>query len=118
MDRDLDERLLDFAVRVVRLVKMLPSSAVGRRLGDQLLRCGTSVGANYQEAQGAESKEDFTHKLQVALKEAREARYWLRVLGRSETVASKRLGPLLDESDQICSILSKAVATAKGTTKS
>lgn len=118
MDRDLGERLLDFAVRIVRLVGQLPANAVGRRIGDQLLRCGTSIGANYEEAQAAESRDDFTHKMQIALKEAREARYWLRLLARSDVVPAKRLTPLLDEAEQIRAILSKAVATAKGKAKS
>ena len=59
----------------MKLVASLPKTPVGRRIGDQLLRSGTSVGANYEEAQGAESKADFTHKLQIALKELRESRY-------------------------------------------
>ena len=118
MDRDLGERLLDFAVRIVRLVGQLPASAVGRRIGDQLLRCGTSIGANYEEAQAAESRGDFTHKMQVALKESREARYWLLLLARSDVVPAKRLTPLLDEAEQIRAMLSKAVATAKGKAKS
>jgi four helix bundle protein len=58
---DLGERLLDFAVRVVKLVEALPDTIAGRRIGDQLLRCGTSVGANYEEAQGADSHNDFVH---------------------------------------------------------
>ena len=118
MDQDLGERLLDFAVRIVRLVDQLPANLVARRIGDQLLRCGTSVGANYEEAQAAESKVDFIHKLQVALKEARETRYWLLLLARSGVVLAKRLTPLLDEGEQLRAILSKSVATAKGKAKS
>lgn len=114
---DLDERLLSFGVRVVRLVEAMPRSMVGRRLGDQLLRSGTAAGANYEEARAAESDADFTHKLQVALKELREAYYWLRLLARASVVRPERLAPLLDEADQLRAILSKAVATAKGTAK-
>jgi len=62
-NRDLDERLLEYAARIVKLVEALPNTIAGRRIGDQLLRCGTSPGANYEEAQGAESKNDFVHKL-------------------------------------------------------
>jgi four helix bundle protein len=83
VQRDLDDQLLEFAARIVRFVQSLPPSLVGKRIGDQLLRSGTSVGANYEEAQAAESHNDFVHKLQIALKEAREANYWLRVLDRS-----------------------------------
>jgi four helix bundle protein len=71
MRNDLEERLLEFGARVIRLVEALPKNVAGRRLGDQLLRSGTSVGANFEEAQAAESKEDFAHKLQVALKKKR-----------------------------------------------
>ena len=70
MERNgLAERLLQYGVRIIKRVEALPKSLVGRRIGDQLLRSGMSVGAHYEEAQGAESKEDFVHKLQIALKE-------------------------------------------------
>ena len=115
--RDLDERLLEYAARVVKLVESLPNSIAGRRIGDQLLRSGTSSGANYEEAQGAESHNDFVHKLQIALKEMRESNYWLRVLARANIVSAERLANLIDESNQLKAILSKSVATAKGKSK-
>ena len=111
--QDLGERLLVYAARIVKLVASLPKTPVGRRIGDQLLRSGTSVGANYEEAQGAESKTDFTHKLQIALKELRESRYWLRLLAVSETIPPHRLEEIINEATQLRAILSKAVATAK-----
>ncbi len=114
---DLGERLLNFAVRVVKLVEALPKTIVGKRIGDQLLRSGTSVGANYEEAQGAESSNDFVHKLQIALKEMRESYYWLRLLDRAGTLPSSRFTELLDEASQLCKILSKSVATTKGKAK-
>ena len=77
--RDLDERLLVYGATIIKLVESLPSTITGRRIGDQLLRSGTSVGANFEEAQGAEPKNDFAHKLQIALKEGRESNYWLRL---------------------------------------
>ncbi len=115
--RDLGERLLDYAVRIVRVSESLPKTLVGRRIADQLLRSGISVGANYEEAQGAESREDFIHKLQIALKELRESNYWLRLLVRAGKVSAGCLGDLLDESNQLRAMLSKAVATAKGKRK-
>jgi len=75
------------------------------------------VGANYEEAQGAESKGDFVHKLQIALKEMRESPYWLRLLAKAETVSLDRVTPLLEETTQLRAMLSKAVATVKGKAK-
>lgn len=114
---DLSERLLDFAVRIVKLVEALPNTVAGRRIGDQLLRSGTSVGANYEEARAAESHNDFVHKLQVSLKEIRETCFWLRVLYKADLLPTQKLQDLVDESNQLLAILSKSVATAKGTAK-
>jgi four helix bundle protein len=114
---DLSQRLLNYAVRIIKLVEALPKTIVGKRIGDQLLRSGTSVGANYEEAQGAESTGDFVHKLQIALKELRESNYWLRVIAGAALLPKEKLTDILDESDQLCRILSKAVATAKGKAK-
>jgi four helix bundle protein len=115
--RNLNERLLEYGARIIKLVESLPKTLVGRRIGDQLLRSGTSAGANYEEAQGAESREDFTHKLQIALKELRESTYWLQLLVRAGKVSPEKMASLLDESNQLRAMLSKAVATAKGKAK-
>ena len=112
--RDLGERLLEYGASIIKLVRGLPNSLVGRRVGDQLLRSGTSAGANYEEARGAESKDDFAHELQVSLKEMRESNYWLRLLLVSGEVPADRIAALLDESNQLRAILSKSVATTKG----
>ncbi len=114
---DLGERLLDYGARIVKLVESLPNTLVGRRVGDQLLRSGTSAGANYEEARGAESKDDFAHKLQIALKELRESNYWLRLLVKSGKLTPARMTGLIDESNQLRAILSKSVATTKGLAK-
>ena len=112
--RDLGERLLEYGARIIKLVEPLPNTLVGRRVGDQLLRSGTSAGANYEEARAAESKVDFVHKLQIALKELRESNYWLRLLVKSGKISAERMEDLLDESNQLRAMLSKSVATAKG----
>ena len=78
-DQELNNRLLEFAVRVIALVRAFPKNAVVAHVGGQLLRSGTSPGANYEEACGAESCRDFCHKLGIVLKELKETRYWLRV---------------------------------------
>jgi four helix bundle protein len=111
--RDLGERLLDYGAEIIALVEGLPRTLAGRRIADQPLRSSTSVGANYEEAQAAESHADFVHKLQIALKEIRESYYWLRVLAGARAVAPEQLAKLVDESMQLRAILSKAVATAK-----
>lgn len=110
---DLGERVLDYAVAIVRLVEALPSTVAGKRIGDQLLRSGTGVGANYHEAQAAESPADFLHKLQLSLKEMRESCYWLQLLARTEIASPEMIAPCLDEALQLRAILSKAVITAK-----
>ena len=115
--RKIGERLLDYSARVIKLVDALPNTLVGRRIADQLLRSAMSAGANYEEAQGAESKEDFTHKLQIALKELRESGYWLQLLERSGKIPVNKMDRLIDESNQLRAMISKAVATAKGKAK-
>ena len=114
---ELSERLLDYGVRVMKLVEAMPRTLAGRRIGDQLLRSGISVGAHYQEARAAESTDDFVHKLQIALKELRESHYWLQLLQRAQTVKPELLTGLIDEASQLRAILSKAVATTKGKAK-
>jgi len=111
------ERLLEYGARIIKVVESLPQTLVGRRIGDQLLRSGMSVGAHYEEAQGGESRADFVHKLQIAVKELRESNYWLRLLGKAGTLPADRLRDIQDESDQLRAMLSKAVASAKGRRK-
>jgi len=80
----LSERLLDFVVKVIKIVDALPKTVAGRHIGGQLISAGTSCGANYEEACGAESRSDFVHKMSIVLKELKETRYWLRVICRTE----------------------------------
>ena len=76
----LADRLLDFAVRVGKVVDALPKRRLANHAANQLVRCGTAPGSHYEEACGAESRSDFIHKLRLALKELRESSYWLRVI--------------------------------------
>ena len=115
--RDLDARLLQYGARIIKLVEALPKTLVCRRIGDQLLRSGMAVGANYEEAQGAESRVDFSHKLQIALKDLRESNYWLRLLEVSGKMPLNRLADIIDESTELRAVLSKAVATTKANMK-
>ena len=116
MRNEIGDRLVDFAASVILTTQRIPEKAPARKLSDQLIRCVASVGTNYEEAQGAESRKDFLHKQQVALKEMREAYYWLRVVVK---ISSEEIGleSLIDEARQLRAILSKSVATAKGTAK-
>ena len=110
---DIAERLLDFAVRIIKLVGALPKSDVGKHIGCQILRSGTSPGSNYEEACGAESRADFVHKLGIALKELKETRFWLRLIRRSGLIEEDKLEPLISECEEIIAIIAKSILTAK-----
>lgn len=83
---DLEERLIDFAVRIIRTVESLTKTKVGNHVAGQLIRCGTSLAHNYGEAQSAESRADFIHKMKVCLKELRETRVWLIMIVRANLI--------------------------------
>lgn len=109
----ISERLLDFAVRIGKVVDALPDSRLGRHVAGQLIRCGTSPAPNYEEACTAESRADFIHKLRVSLKELRESALWLRLVIRSEMIPDHRLAEILDERDQLARIIGRSIVTAK-----
>ncbi|HUN67040.1 MAG TPA: four helix bundle protein [Bacteroidota bacterium] len=109
MDRDIAERTFKFGVRIIKASSHMPENRVGRVLGGQLLRCGTSIGANVEEAIAAYSTDDFTFKMSLALKEARETHYWLRLLRETVIGESERLAGLLTEADEIMRILGSVV---------
>ena len=110
---DLQDRLIDFAVRIIKLSNALPETRVGKHVCAQILRSGTSPAPNYGEAQSAESKADFIHKLKIALKELRETEIWLKIIVRSGLIRhSELLAPLLKETDELIAILFKSVKTA------
>lgn len=108
----LADRLLDFAVRVGKVVDALPKRRLANHAANQLVRCGTAPGSHYEEACGAESRSDFIHKLRLALKELRESSYWLRVITRSELLPLSKLMKITDECEQLCNIIGKSIATA------
>jgi len=109
---DIKERTFLFGVRIVKLVNVLPRSIAGIEIGRQVIRSGTSIGANVEEADGAESKKDFIHKMSIARKEARETRYWLRIIQIS-LLDNAEVADLIQESDQLVRILSRIIANAK-----
>ena len=110
---DLEERLLKYAVRIIRLVDALPATRAGRHVADQLLRCGTSPLANHGELQGAESRKDFIHKLGVCLKEIREARRWLRLVHRVPLLTPSKVDPLIAETESLIKIFAASIRTAE-----
>ncbi len=108
------ERCFAFAVRIVKLAQTLERKGQVRSvLGRQLLKSGTSIGANVEEAQAAQTKSDFIAKMTIAQKEARETLYWLRLLAEADVLPGDRLADLIDESDQLCRILARIVISAK-----
>ncbi|MCA9096491.1 MAG: four helix bundle protein [Planctomycetaceae bacterium] len=111
---DLEDRLIDYAVRVIRLSEALPETKAGRHVASQILRSGTSPAPNYGEAQGAESRKDFIHKLKLSVKELRETRVWLRIIARAGMAGSEdRVTPLLKETDELLAIIFASIETAK-----
>ena len=109
----LSDRLLDFAIEVIKITDALPNTVAGRHVGGQLVRAGTSCGSNYEEACGAESRSDFVHKMSIVLKELKESRFWLRLISRIEMLPSNRIEPVLNECQQLCAIVAKSILTAK-----
>ena len=111
---DLEERLIDFAVRIIRTTESLPKTRAGNHIAGQLVRCGTSPAPNYGEAQSAESRSDFIHKMKVSLKELRETRIWLLMIAKANLIKPmSKLEPLINENNELISIFVTSVKTAK-----
>jgi four helix bundle protein len=110
---DLEDRLLEFTARLIKLVDALPTSRAGNHIAGQLLRCGTSPFANHGEVQAAESRKDFIHKLGVCFKELKEIKRWLRLIGRVGLIPLQQLRPLLIETEELLRIFSASIRTAE-----
>ena len=104
--RNIQERTFEFGVRVIRLVDRLPHTTAGVKLGQQLVRSGTSIGANMQEADGAESKKDFVHKTSISIKEAKEAHFWLRLVDATLISGDAEVRAMMTEAYELILILS------------
>ena len=114
MEKDITERSFQFAVRVVKLCQHLDTAAgVSRTLANQLLRAGTSIGANVEEAQAGQSKADFIAKLSIANKEARETLYWLKLLIAADLIQESKLSSISDEANQLVAILTTIIKNAR-----
>jgi four helix bundle protein len=104
VENDLPKRLFDFSVNVIKQVRQLPNGKEYQVISYQILKSATSVGANYEEAQAAVSKADFSNKVGISLKEMRETNYWIRVIIAINNEANA-WQPLLDESTELKKIL-------------
>jgi four helix bundle protein len=111
---DIQERLIDFAVAIIKLASRLPNTPAGRHVAGQILRSGTSPAPNYGESRGAESRKDFIHKLKIALKELNETEVWLIIIERSELLPEYEVEPVLAECRELCKIIGSSIKTASG----
>lgn len=115
---DLPKRTFEFAKRIVKLSQLLEGTpGVNRTLSNQLLRSGTSIGANVEEGQGSQSTADFVSKYSIACKEARETHYWLRLLVATDIIPASRLEELIDEANQLIAILTTIIKKTKANRK-
>ncbi len=115
MKVDLCERTFQFSLRIVKLCQELNrEDGVGRTMARQLLRSGTSIGANVEEGQGGQSRADFISKYAIACKEARETHYWLRLITAAQIVPESRLKELTKECNELVAILTTIIKKTKG----
>lgn len=111
--RDIVKRTALFADRIVTLSFALPKNAAGWEIGRQVIRAGMSVGANVEEAQAAESRSDFLHKMRIARKECRETKYFLKRIANGNLIAAGRLEGITDEADQLLKILTAIIVSSE-----
>jgi four helix bundle protein len=111
---DLEERLLEYSIRIIKIVEQLPNTRIGNHVAGQLLRSGTSPYPNHGEAQSAESQKDFIHKLRISLKELRESQRWLRLIQRVPLIKkSEFLNDILKEIEELIKIFVTSIKTAE-----
>lgn len=113
-NQELEERLIDFSVLIIKVISRLKKSQIGLTIESQIARSGTSVALNYGEARGAESNKDFIHKLQIVLKKLREAFITLKIIKRADLCSDLKLVDMaLKENNELISIFVTSVNTAK-----
>ena len=112
---EIQDRTKEYALRAIRLYRFLQKQrdGAGWILGKQYLRAATSIGANLAEAQSGESKSDFVHKCSIAQKEARESKYWLELMDKARLVPTSRLTSLLTETEELISVITCIIVSAK-----
>lgn len=111
--QNIEDRLVGFGVRIIRLCGEMPRSYAGKHLATQLLRSGTAPAAHYAEARGAESINDFIHKLKICLKELNESQVWLRMISESGLLAINRLTDIVQECAELSRMINASISTAK-----
>ena len=114
---DLEERLLEYSVRIIKIVEQLPNTKTGNHVAGQLLRSGTSPYPNHGEAQAAESPKDFVHKLRISLKELRETQRWLKLIQRVPLIKKPELNDILKETEELIKIFVTSIKTAENKQK-
>lgn len=110
---DIPERTFKFGVRIVKLALELPKNSAGYAISNQIIRSGTSIGANIEEAQNAQSRKDFIRGMTIALKEARETIFWLRIISGVGLFAEEKITDILQENTEIVRILTTSVKNLK-----
>jgi four helix bundle protein len=114
---DLEDRLLEFSARIIRLVDTLPNTRAANHLAGQLLRSGTSPYGNHGEVEAAESRKDFIHKLKICLKELKETRRWLRLASKSSMIPAPKMSAILNETEELIRIFFSSIRTAERNVK-
>jgi four helix bundle protein len=111
---DLEDRLVDYSIMISVLIEQFYNTKLGNHIGGQLTRCSTAPALNYGEAQSAESRNDFIHKMKICLKEIRESRICLKIAIRKPLCSNQeRMQTILNETNELASIFNKSIATAE-----
>ncbi len=114
MHFDLESRFIDYSIRISNIVDEIENSKLGNHISGQLIRSGTSPALNYGEAQGAESRKDFVHKMKVILKELKESRVCLKIVERKPLITNReKLNGIMQETEELIAIVYKSIKTAK-----
>ena len=108
-----EERLIEFAARIIRLAGRLPKNFQGRHIASQILRSGTAGAPNYAEARAAESRADFIHKMRIVLKELNETAVWIRMMAKTSLISPPLLIDILAENTELCRMASASIRTAR-----
>ncbi len=111
MTAELKERTFDFSLRIIRLVESLPSTRIGEVFGRQILRCATSVGANYRAACRAKSQKDFLNKMKICEEEIDETLYWLELIKAAQVFPEGKLNAVISEANELCAIITAICKT-------